>query len=88
MSHFVSWELIRKSHKNIEDAREAYHTTPYAIALNKARKDNLLPHSFFSDDYVDFCEGSNTPEDDMVQNAVNSAITPFACYKKGKGYEK
>jgi len=84
----VNWADIREAHDNIDDAREAYHKTPYATALTKARSNDLLPQAFFSDDYMDFCEGSDTPEEDMIQNAVNSAITPFACLKDGEWFEK
>jgi len=66
----------------IDDARDAYHATPYYKAMEGVQV------GIFTDAYTQYCEAAEDPREAMIQDAVNGAITPFACLKDDEWRER
>lgn len=74
MSHFVvpkRWAEFRTTYENIDDARKAYHGTPYITAL---RNTNIPP--WFEDPVEVY----------GIERARNSPFTPYAVLKHGEWF--
>lgn len=77
---FIPWKQMREEEHlcNIEAVRKAYGEQPAV----KAFRDNK-EFGFF-----DSIENYIIPREQYIQNARNSAITPFAVLREGQWYEK
>lgn len=69
------WSEFCTAYENIDDAREAYHKTPYITALRNA---NLLPW------YEDPVEFYGVGREKFIERARNSVFTPYAVLKDGE----
>ena len=73
------WTEFRTAYENINDAREAYNTTPYINALWVA---GILP--WFEDPVAFYGIG----REKFVERAINSTFVPFAVLKDGEWFAK
>lgn len=73
------WAEFRTAFENIDDARKAYHETPYIAALRAA---NLL--LWFEDPVEVYGIG----REKFVERASNGSFTPYAVLKDGEWYSK
>ena len=73
------WAEFRTAFENIDDARKAYHETPYIAALRAAK---LLP--WFEDPIKVYGIG----REKFVERASSVSFTPYAVLKDGEWYSK
>ncbi len=73
------WAEFRTAYENIDDARKAYHETPYIAALRTAE---LLP--WFEDPVEEYDIG----REKFVERASSDSFTPYAVLKDGEWYSK
>lgn len=73
------WAEFRAAFENIDDARKAYHETPYITALRNA---NLLPW------FEDPVEVYGIGREKFVERASSGSFTPYAVLKDGEWYSK
>ena len=73
------WVEFHTAYENIDDAREAYHKTPYITALRNA---NLLPW------FADPVEVYGIGREKFVERARNSVFIPYAVLKDGEWLSK
>ena len=73
------WAEFRTAFENIDDARKAYHETPYIAALRNA---NLLPW------FEDPVELYGIGREKFVERARNSVFIPYAVLKDGEWLSK
>ncbi|GIV03823.1 MAG: hypothetical protein KatS3mg015_2653 [Fimbriimonadales bacterium] len=73
------WAEFRTAYENIDDAREAYHKTPYITTLRNA---NLLPW------YEDPVEVYGVGREKFIERACNGVFAPYAVLKDGEWFSK
>lgn len=73
------WAEFHTAYENIDDARKAYHETPYITALRAA---NLLPW------FEDPVEVYGIGREKFVERASSGSFTPYAVLKDGEWYSK
>lgn len=73
------WAEFRTAYENIDDARKAYHETPYITALRNA---NLLPW------FEDPVEVYGIGREKFIERARNSSFVPYAVLKDGEWFAK
>lgn len=86
---FLSWDEVRKSHEDMDTARNEYHAQPLRKAMSElASRDSKLSEedrSFFVwlevEDYLQ-------PRESFIQQQRDKAIATFAVIKDGQWYER
>lgn len=73
------WTEFCTAYENIDDARKAYHETPYITALRTAQ---LLPW------FEDPVEVYGVGREKFVERARNRSFTPYAVLKDGEWFAK
>ena len=73
------WAEFHTAYENIDDARKAYHKTPYITALRTA---DLLPW------FEDPVEVYGIGREKFVERASNGSFTPYAILKDGEWFAK
>lgn len=73
------WVEFRTAFENIDDARKAFHETPYIAALRTA---DLLPW------FEDPVEVYDIGREKFVERASSGSFTPYAVLKDGEWYSK